>query len=297
MRPSRPLRSRCRACSTSQPKRPGRTTLAQYAIGDLQGCYDPFRRLLDKLAFDPEKDSLWLTGDLVNRGPKSRRTLRFVRSLGKSAVTVLGNHDLHLLTLAHDVQFKRSRLDSLEKILSGADCDELLDWLRRQPLAHYSESLNTLMVHAGVPPQWNVAKTLARAREVEAALQGDDFVDFLESMYGNKPDKWSGNLSGAKRLRFIVNALTRMRMLDSKNRIDFTHTGPPDNAAKGLVPWFAVPAAKWRGTRIVFGHWSALGLIVKDELVAVDTGCVWGRQLTAVRLDKPAKPVAVSCSK
>jgi len=270
--------------------------MAQYAIGDIQGCYDPFRRLLDELSFDPEKDRLWLTGDLVNRGPKSRKTLRFVKSLGKSAITVLGNHDLHLLALANDVSFSNARFDSLWKILSHDDCDELLNWLRMQPLAHYSNKLNTLMVHAGIPPQWRVKKTLARAKEVEDALRGEDYVDFLENMYGDKPDKWSGKLTGARRTRFIVNALTRMRMIDSDRRIDFTHTGPPDKAAGGLLPWFAAPNAKWRGTRIVFGHWSALGLINNAEFVAVDTGCVWGRQLTAVRLNKKPKVTRVQCA-
>jgi len=270
--------------------------LAQYAIGDLQGCYDPFRRLLDKISFDPAKDKLWLTGDLVNRGPKSRKTLKFVRSLGDSATTVLGNHDLHLLTLAHDVKFTKTRFDAFWKILGHEDCDDLLDWLRRLPLAHYDEALNTLMVHAGIPPQWTVKKTLNRAAEVEAALRGEDYDAFLEEIYGNKPDRWSGSLTGVKRLRFIVNALTRMRMIDAEGRIDFTHTGPPTTAAKGLTPWFAAPGARWHGTRIVFGHWSALGLIVNEHLVAVDTGCVWGRQLTAVKLTGKPDVTAVQCT-
>ena len=269
--------------------------MAQYAIGDLQGCYDPFRRLLDKIAFDPATDTLWLTGDLVNRGPKSRRTLKFVMSLGSSAVTVLGNHDLHLLAIAHDVRFKKAHFKSLSTILGNEDCDELLDWLRRRPLAHFSEELNTLMVHAGIPPTWTVKKTLARAREVEEVLRGDGYDSFLDDIYGNKPDKWSGKLEGILRLRFIVNALTRLRMIDHEGRIDFSHTGPPTTAAKGLTPWFAVPGAKWQGTRIVFGHWSALGLIVNEQIVAVDTGCVWGRQLTAVKLTSNPKITAVQC--
>ena len=269
--------------------------MAQYVIGDVQGCYDPLRRLLDKIAFDPGNDRLWLTGDLVNRGPKSRRTLRFVKSLGKSAITVLGNHDLHLLALANDVKFSNARFDSLWKILGQDDCDDLLHWLRMRPLAHHSKKLNTIMVHAGIPPQWTVKKTLKRAKEVENALRSDDYVSFLQNMYGNKPDLWSGRLTGAKRHRFIVNALTRMRMIGQDKRIDFSHSGPPGKAGKGLVPWFEIPDAKWRGTRVVFGHWSALGLIVNDQLIAVDTGCVWGRQLTAVRLDKKAKVVDVQC--
>ena len=271
--------------------------MAQYVIGDLQGCYDPFRRLLDKINFDPAKDKLWLTGDLVNRGPESRRTLSFVRSLGSSAITVLGNHDLHLLALAHDVKFTKARFDALWKILGSEDCDDLLNWLRMQPLAHYSKELKTLMVHAGVPPQWTVKKTLSYAAEVEETLKSDDYDVFLDEIYGNKPDKWSGSLTGIKRLRFIVNALTRMRMIDAEGRIDFTHTGPPTTAAKTLTPWFAAPSACWQGTRIVFGHWSALGLLVNKQLVAVDTGCVWGRQLTAVKLTKKSVITAVQCVK
>jgi len=269
--------------------------LAVYVVGDLQGCYDPFRRLLDKLRFDPDSDRLWLTGDLVNRGPKSLKTLRFVRKLGDAAVVVLGNHDLHLLALAHDVRYTTNKFDSLWKVLAADDCDELLDWLRFRPLAHFSKKLNTLMVHAGIPPQWTVKKTLARANEVEQRLQKPDYERFLAKMYGNTPDRWSGDLRGNARLRIIVNSLTRMRMVHRDGRLDFTHTGAPDTAAKGLRPWFSVKDAAWRDARVVFGHWSALGLLVSDDLIAVDTGCVWGRKLTAVRLDRKPKVVAVGC--
>lgn len=269
--------------------------MAQYAIGDLQGCYDPFCRLLDKIDFDPGKDRLWLTGDLVNRGPKSRKTLRFVSSLGDAAITVLGNHDLHVLKLRHDARFKKSKANAFRKIMGNRDSDELLDWMRMRPLAHYSESLKTLMVHAGLPPKWTVKKALARAAEVEAALRGDGHEELLANLYGNKPNKWSGKLEGLDRLRFIVNALTRMRMIGQDGTIDFTHTGPPTKAEKGLTPWFAVPGAKWHGTRIVFGHWSALGLVVNEQLIAVDTGCVWGRQLTAVKLSGKPKVTSINC--
>lgn len=269
--------------------------MATYAIGDLQGCYDPFCKLLDKLHFNPDKDTLWLTGDLVNRGPKSLKTLRFVKSLGGSAITVLGNHDLHLLVLANDIKYSKERYQSLWKILGADDSDELLDWLRALPLAHYSKKLNTLMVHAGIPPQWTVKKTLRRAAEVEAALRRDDYHKFLARMYGDRPNRWSGDLQGKQRLRVIVNALTRMRMIYSDGRLNFTHNGPPKGARKGLIPWFEADAAKWRGTRIVFGHWSALGLIVTPELISVDTGCVWGGHLTAVRLNKKPKVISVNC--
>jgi bis(5'-nucleosyl)-tetraphosphatase (symmetrical) len=270
--------------------------LSVYAIGDLQGCYDPFRRLLDKLKFDPGKDRIWLTGDLVNRGPKSLKTLRYVRRLGDSAITVLGNHDLHLLALGHDIRYSGSKFDSLWKILAAGDCDELLDWLRHRPLAHYDRDLNTLMVHAGVPPSWTVEQTIALAKEVEDKLQGDNFEKFLKKMYGELPILWSDKLTGADRLRLIVNCLTRMRMVHKNGSLNFSHKGPPQGASKNLIPWFEVKKAAWRGTRIVFGHWSALGLINEPELIAIDTGCVWGRQLTAVRLNKKPKIRYVDCS-
>lgn len=269
--------------------------MAIYAIGDLQGCYDPFRRLLDKIRFDPAKDRLWLSGDLVNRGPKSLKTLRYVKSLGDAAITVLGNHDLHLLALGHDVRYSVSHFDSLWKVLGAQDAEELLDWLRRRPLAHYDEHINTLMVHAGLPPQWTIKKALRRAAEVEALLQGSKHEWVLKHMYGSRPRRWSGNLQGAGRIRFIINAFTRTRMIYEDGRLNFTHSGPPDKARKGLIPWFEAPNARWRGTRIVFGHWSALGLLVRDNLIAIDTGCVWGRQLTAVKLTNKPKIKDVPC--
>ena len=260
--------------------------MAVYAIGDLQGCYDPFRRLLDEIDFEPSSDTLWLVGDLVNRGPKSLKTLRFVRDLGDSAITVLGNHDLHLLALhAGAVRFG-TRFGSLEKLLAASDADELCDWLRHQPLAHYDEDLDSLLVHAGTHPRWSVKKTLARAAEVEAALQGDDHVNVLGKMYGNAPNSWTGKLTGYKRLRFIINCLTRMRMITVDDHLDLKFSGSPWRARKGLLPWFTAEDPAWFGSRVVFGHWSALGLMVLPDLVSLDTGCVWGRQLTAVRLDK-----------
>ena len=269
--------------------------MATWAIGDLQGCYDPFRRLLDKIRFDPDKDKLWLTGDLVNRGPKSLKTLRFVKSLGDSAITVLGNHDLHLLAIAYDIKQSDDHFDSMWKILAADDCEELIDWLRHRPLAHYSKKLDTIMVHAGIPPEWSAAKTMKRAAEVEAALQGDNFEKFLARMYGSRPRRWSGDLKGYPRLRIIVNSLTRMRMIYDDGRLNFTHKGPPDSARAGLRPWFDARRPAWRGTRVVFGHWSALGLVVTPHLVGLDTGCVWGRQMTAVRLSKTTRVVQANC--
>jgi bis(5'-nucleosyl)-tetraphosphatase (symmetrical) len=260
--------------------------VAIYAIGDIQGCYDPFRRLLDAIDFDPGNDTLWLVGDLVNRGPKSLKTLRFVHSIRESVITVLGNHDLHLLAVHAGASHNGNRFRSLRKLLNADDADELCDWLRHRPLAHYDKKLKSLLVHAGTYPTWSVTKTLARAAEVEAALQCDDYVDLLSRMYGNSPGRWSGELSGHKRLRFIINCLTRMRVITADNQLNLTFSGSPWRARKGLRPWFYADNPSWSGTRIVFGHWSALGLLVLPDLIALDTGCVWGRQLTAVRLDK-----------
>lgn len=260
--------------------------MAVYAIGDIQGCYDPFRHLLDELAFEPGVDTVWLSGDLVNRGPKSLKTLRFVKSLGDSAVTVLGNHDLHLLALDAGDYRVNGRFESLRKILKAPDRDELLHWLRHRPLAHYDAAMDSLLVHAGTHPDWSIETTLNRAAEVEAELQGKNYQILLEKMYGNTPTSWSGKLSGYKRLRFIMNCLTRMRMLTPNGRLNFSHSGSPFQSRKNLTPWFNSPNRAAATSRIVFGHWSALGLVVLPNLLSLDTGCVWGRQLTAVRLDK-----------
>ena len=260
--------------------------MAVYAIGDLQGCYDPFMRLLDEIRFDPSRDTLWLVGDLVNRGPKSLKTLRAVKDLDDAVISVLGNHDLHLLALAAGKATKSNRFPSLNKILKANDRAELVEWLRQRPLAHYDKKLDTLLVHAGTHPTWTVRQTLDRAAEVETVLRGKGYKSLLREMYGNAPRAWSKKLIGTERLRFIVNCLTRMRMMTLKGRLNFTHSGPPYRARKNLRPWYEVPNAAWQGSRIVFGHWSALGLLALPHLVALDTGCVWGRQLTAVRLDK-----------
>lgn len=269
--------------------------MAIYAIGDVQGCYDPLRRLLDKLRFDPAEDRLWLTGDLVNRGPHSLKTLRFVRSLDEAAVTVLGNHDLHLLALGHDVRYSDSHYDSMSKVLKAKDGEELLAWLRYRPLAHYDEKINSLLVHAGVPPFWSVEKALKRAAEVEEMLRSKKYLWVLKHMYGNQPRRWSGGLTGAARTRFIINTFTRMRMIYPDGRLNFTHNGPPSKARRGMIPWFDAPDPQWAGTRIVFGHWSALGLLVDEDKISLDTGCVWGRELTAVKLTKKAKVKQVQC--
>ncbi len=259
--------------------------MAVYAIGDVQGCYDPLRRLLDRLDFDPGTDKLWFTGDLVNRGPKSLKTLRFVSSLGDSVVSVLGNHDLYLLGLYYGAIPRGDRFSALARLLDADDAGDLIGWLRHRPLAHYDADLGTLLVHAGTHPDWSIPKTLKHAAEVESALRGKGMKSLLRKMRGNAPLRWSSELKGPKRLRFIINCLTRMRMITHKFSLNFTHSGSPWQARSNLVPWFEVENPAWAGARIVFGHWSALGLIVLPHIVSLDTGCVWGRQLTAVRLD------------
>ena len=266
--------------------------MAIYAVGDIQGCHDELRALLDAVRFDPEQDKMWFVGDLVNRGPKSLKTLRFIKSMGGAAVCVLGNHDLHLLALAITGSAATSS-DDLDKILQADDCDELIDWLRHQPLAHYSKNLNTLMVHAGVIPQWSVKDVIARSAEVEKVLRGKHPEKFLNAMYGKKPNEWSDELTGNDRLRFITNCLTRTRFLDKKNRLDFDEKLGPKTAPDNLTPWFQAKKRKTADSRIVFGHWSTLGLMDKPGLLALDTGCAWGGALTAIRLDGPAILVEV----
>jgi bis(5'-nucleosyl)-tetraphosphatase (symmetrical) len=269
--------------------------MAIYAIGDVQGCYAELGRLVDALKFDPARDELWFVGDLVNRGPDSARVLRFVRGLGDRAVTVLGNHDLHLLAVARGNP-ARARDPELRAVLREPDAAELVDWLQRQPLAHYRADLRTLMVHAGVPGPWDPLLTVKLAREVEAILRGPLATGFLTNLYGDEPAIWSAALAGVPRWRFIVNALTRIRYCRADGGLDLAEKGPPANAAPGLVPWFDVPGRASRTVRIVFGHWSSLGLVQRDNLLGLDTGCVWGRKLTAVRLDGPARVVGVPCA-
>ena len=258
--------------------------MAIYAVGDIQGCYDEFQLLLDAIRFDQSADKLWLVGDLVNRGPKSLKTLRLIRSLGDAVICVLGNHDLHLLALALTEKSPTDDTD-LRKILDAADCADLIEWLRFQPLAHYSQSINTLMVHAGVHPKWSRKQVLKYSCEVESVLRSKKPQKFLNKMYGRKPDKWSPKLEGNDRLRFIVNCLTRIRFCTPEGRLDFSNKLGPNSATGNLLPWFRAPKRKTENTRIVFGHWSTLGLMEKPGLLALDTGCVWGGALTAVQLD------------
>lgn len=266
--------------------------MAIYAIGDIQGCYDELRKLLDVIEFDIDSDHLWFVGDLVNRGPKSLETLRFIKSLGKSATTVLGNHDLHLIA-ASCQQRKMHAKDSLHQVLQAADCEELIFWLRQQPLFHYNDDF--CLLHAGLPPQWDFKKTQKMALKVEKVLQGDDYQEFCKLMYGNKPDIWSKDLFGMGRLRFIVNCFTRMRYCDIHGRLDFAHNGAIGSQAKKLYPWFAVPNRKSTGMKIIFGHWSTLGYHEGNNCYGIDTGCLWGGQLTAIKLGKKITRISIDC--
>jgi len=257
--------------------------MATYAVGDIQGCFDSFRRLLDLCAFDPARDRLWLVGDLVNRGPRSLETLRFVKNLGPAAVTVLGNHDLYLLMVAEGGAKYRGKDDTLQAVLDAPDRDELLDWLRHQPLCHLEKG--HCLVHAGLLPQWTASRTRELAREVEAALTGPHYRDFILNLWGSEPAAWSDDLMGWPRLRVIVNAMTRMRFCTPEGVMEFHAKGEVVNAPSGYLPWFEVPGRKSADTVLVTGHWSALGLKLLPNLLALDSGCLWGGPLTAVRLE------------
>ena len=265
--------------------------MSTYAIGDLQGCQTSLLRLLDELKFDATADRLWLVGDLVNRGPDSLAVLRFVKSLGNAAISVLGNHDLHLLMLAEG--FGRvHKGDTLDAILNAPDRDELLDWLRRQKLA-WREG-DWLMVHAGVLPGWTPDDTMQLAAEAEAMLQAAYYRDFFAHMYGNAPIAWHDRLQGIERLRVIVNAFTRLRYCTVEGEMEFHHKGAPGTQSAGWLPWFAVPGRKSAAATIIIGHWSTLGLINRSDLIALDTGCLWGGRLTAIRLED-RQVFAVQC--
>jgi len=256
--------------------------MAIYAVGDVQGCYAELQQLLEQVRFDPAQDKLWLVGDLVNRGPSSLEVLRLVKSLGNSAITVLGNHDLHLLAVAEGVA-ELHRTDTLDELLNAPDRDELLHWLRNQRLLHAQDGY--VLVHAGLLPQWSVAQAGNLAREVEAALRGDEYTTFLERMYGNSPHGWDDGLTGYKRLRVIVNAFTRIRICTMKGEMEFKFKGEVQNIPAGYLPWFDVPGRKSAGSTVIFGHWSALGLLHRKDAIALDTGCLWGGPMSAIRLD------------
>ncbi|HTB68277.1 MAG TPA: symmetrical bis(5'-nucleosyl)-tetraphosphatase [Steroidobacteraceae bacterium] len=267
--------------------------MARFAIGDVQGCATELRALLGAIKFSHHRDQLWFVGDLVNRGPYSLECLRLIRDLGDNAVVVLGNHDLHLLAMVFGARLSDRPGDTLREVLRAPDRVALLQWLLERPLAHQDPTHGELLIHAGLVPQWTVPQTLLLAREVHDALLAAPEV-FFEHMYGDKPDQWSEDLTGADRIRFIVNCLTRLRVCTAAGRVALKAKGPPPRAGT-LLPWFEVPGRASRQNRIIFGHWSALGYVNAHGVIGLDTGCVWGGALTAVNLDQPIRPISIPC--
>jgi len=264
-----------------------------YLVGDVQGCCDALERLLAEVGFSPSRDRLALVGDLVNRGPRSLATLKRLRAMGDAAICLLGNHDLHLLAVAHGVR-KPRKDDTLEDILGSKRRDAWIDWLRHRRMACLYQGW--LLVHAGVVPQWDTPATLALAAEVEALLQGPGLSDMLHQMYGNEPAQWNDALQGPERWRFVINVLTRIRFCTPDGRLDLKVKEGADAAPPGFRPWFDIPGRRTTGTPMAFGHWSTLGRIDRPDLLALDTGCVWGGALSAVRIDGGRREwVQVAC--
>ncbi|MCB1745395.1 MAG: symmetrical bis(5'-nucleosyl)-tetraphosphatase [Gammaproteobacteria bacterium] len=262
--------------------------MTTWAIGDIQGCFAEFDALLARIDFEPKRDKLWLAGDLVNRGPDSLRVLRFVHTMQEHVQIVLGNHDLHLLAASVGAR-KSGKSDTLQAVLSAPDRDELLDWLRRQPLVHHDLELGWTVVHAGIPVDWTVQQALARAAEVESLLQGEDWHELMFHMYGDKPARWRDQLSGYERARYIINAFTRMRYVDASGRLDFAEKNPPGEQASGLRPWYELRVMRGHHEPIVFGHWATLqvrhSIDPRLPVRHVDHGCVWGGRLVAYALE------------
>ena len=269
--------------------------MPMYMIGDLQGCHQPLLRLLQKVDFSPSRDTLYVLGDLVNRGPESLAVLRHLSSLGDAARCLLGNHDLHLIAMSQGVR-KPGRSDTSQEIIAAPDGPALLDWLRHRPLA--MQANGWLMVHAGVLPQWTWAQTMARAAEVESVLRGPDLADFLRQMYGDDPATWDDQLKGAARLRVIVNALTRLRFCSPDGAMEFATKEGADSAPAGYRPWFDVPGRRTSEVTVAFGHWSTLGWLGRPDVIALDSGCVWGGHLSAIRLDDAGRHelIRVKCA-
>ena len=278
----------------------GKGLMAIYAIGDIQGCYHAFQALLTRIQFNPKLDQLWLVGDLINRGAGSLEVLRWCYAHQHSLKVVLGNHDLHALVVAYGF-VNAHKGDTLDDLLVASDKKILLNWLRHQRLMVQQD--NSLMVHAGLLPQWTAEQAMAYAAEVEAALQGDNYLEFLLHMYGNQPNRWSDDLAGLDRLRLITNAMTRLRICTEQGEMEFAFKGELQDIPAGFMPWFDVPTRATRTSEVIFGHWSALGLQHRNNVYSLDTGCLWGGQLTAMNihtkaitqvlsnpLDQPLKP-------
>lgn len=269
--------------------------MATYAIGDVQGCFDDLLRLVDKINFDKTTDTLWFCGDVINRGPKSLETLRFIKSLGSSAITVLGNHDLHFLAVTA-LANNPSKHDTFTDILEADDRDDLVKWLLSNKLFHHDSDLNISMVHAGVPIQWTIEDAVSFSSEIEKILQSDSSLDFFKHMYGNYPPEWNPNLTGWNRYRFITNVFTRMRYCDDEGRPDFRHKGDIGTQPKHLTAWFMHEHRRTKDNEIIFGHWSTLSNIKEKNIYAIDTGCLWAQNLTALRIDTKEKElISIEC--
>jgi bis(5'-nucleosyl)-tetraphosphatase (symmetrical) len=266
--------------------------MAIYAIGDVQGCYEALQRLIEHIRFDSGSDRLWFVGDLVNRGPDSLKVLRYIKSLGNSAVVVLGNHDLFLLAVAENITAMRPE-DTLQAILAAPDRDELLGWLRQQRLLYREHRF--VLVHAGLLPQWSINEAEELAHEVETGLRSPSYKDLLRSLYPSKQLQWSSNLTGPTRLATISKVLTRIRACSADGLMESSYSGPPDHIPAGFLPWFRIENRERRDTTIICGHWASLGLHCEENLLAIDSGCVWGRQLTAIRLED-RKVFQVDCN-
>lgn len=258
-----------------------------YAIGDIQGCYEELRRLLEKIEFDERKDQLWLTGDLVNRGPKSLEVLKYLYSIDQSIITVLGNHDLHLIALALSDNKIKSKDESLKPILESKDKINLIEWLRSKPLIHFDQKLNTVLVHAGIHPNWSIKESLQYNNEMSSIIKGQEGPNFFKNMYSNTPNKWVNQVNHIDRSNFIINAFTRMRFMSKDTELDFNEKGSPMDSASNLLPWFSHPNRKTIESLIVFGHWSALNYYHDQNIVCLDGGCVWGGDLIAINIMHP----------
>jgi bis(5'-nucleosyl)-tetraphosphatase (symmetrical) len=265
--------------------------MATYAIGDIHGCFDELQLLLEKIAFNATKDILWFTGDLVNGGNKSIETIQFIKSLGTNAICVLGNHDLTLLGVAMGkIDSNKFKNKGLEKILNSPNINELLTWLRQLPLLHYDANINTVLVHAGLAPQWELSKAIALAKEVETIIKSPQAPEFFSNMFGNEPAIWDDSLIGWQRLRCITNYLTRLRFCSKDGLMDLLEKGPSNKAPANMMPWYEVPNRQSRNIKIIFGHWAALiGKTSNSNVIALDTGCVWGNYLSALRLEDNCK--------
>ncbi len=268
--------------------------MAIYAIGDIQGCLDSLMQLLEACHFDQKNDQLWFTGDLVNRGPKSLETVRYIMSLGDSVISVLGNHDLHFLAVATG-KVSIHKLSDEKRILSAPDLNEIINWLRFRPFVHYDKSLTYALVHAGIPPQWNLPQALSEARQVEHKLQSDNYLDLLENMYGNGPNEWHDSLDGIERHRYTINCFTRMRYCDDKGQLELNSKGSPDHSSGKHLPWFEHQSELNKNIKLLFGHWSTLGAKQIGSVYCLDSGCVWGGELTALKLGKNPSWIKVSC--